>query len=64
MQESDHSGGTAEYNRDLSMIVNCQQLLRREIIPVPASDHEVDKTVVMNTQTTMEHNVQRFQVPI
>ena len=60
MQESNYSG--VEYNH-LSMILNCHQLLRREIVPVPASDHEVVKTVVMNSQK-MEHNVQRFQVPL
>ena len=60
MQESDHS--VVEYSH-LSMMANCRQLLtQREIVPVPASDHEVDEAViVMNTQ---ELNVQQFQVPL
>ena len=59
MQESD-SG--AEYNH-LSMIVtDCCQLLKREIIPVQASAHDVHKTIVVNTQ--MERIVQQFQVPV
>ena len=59
MQESDHS--VLEYSH-LSMMANCRQLLtQREIMPVPASDHEVDEAVIiMNTQ---ELNV-RFQVPL
>ena len=58
MQESDHS--VVEYSH-LSMMANCRQLLtQREIMPVPASDHEVDMAIIINTQ---ELNIQRFQVP-
>ena len=58
MQESDPDAG---YNH-LSMIASCHQLLKGEVMPVQASDHEVDRTIVMNTQ--LEYIVQRFQVPL
>ena len=59
MQESDHS--VVEYSH-LTMMANYRQLLtQREIVPVPASDHEVDMAIVMNTQ---ELNVQKFQVSL
>ena len=55
MQESDHS--VVEYSH-LTMMDNCRQLLtQREIVPVPASDHEVHMAIVMNTQ---ELNVQQL----
>ena len=59
MQESDHS--VVEYSHILMMANCCQLLTQREIMPVPASDHEVDMTIIINTQ---ELNVQRFQVPL
>ena len=59
MQESDHS--VVEYSH-LTMMTNCGQLLtQREIMPVPASDHEADMEIIMNTQ---ELNIQQFQVPL
>ena len=59
MQESDHS--VVEYSH-FSMMANCHQLLtQRDIMPVPASGHEVDMVIVMNTQ---ELNVQRFQFQV
>jgi hypothetical protein len=60
MQESDHS--SVEYSH-LSMMANCHQLLtQREIVPVPASYHEVDREVIV--VNTREYNIQRFQVPL
>ena len=56
MQESDRNS-SAEY----AVITNCRQLLKGEILPVPASDHDVDRIVVMNAQ---DHVVQQFQVPL
>ena len=60
MQESHHS--IAEHSH-LSMIINSWQLLRREIVPMPASDHEVDMRVVMNTQE-FTVDLPQFQVPL
>ena len=62
VQESDYSG--AEYNHHSMITNNCHQLLKRELMPVPSSDYEVDKTIVMNAPRNIEHSVQRFQVPL
>ena len=53
MQESDPDTG---YNH----LASCHQLLKGEVMPVQASDHEVGRIIVINTQ--MERIVQRFQV--